>query len=266
MDVGRRIRRRQGVRRRQCKAGGEWVDTAMAGGENARAADDQPHRRRQSADRHAVQHRQAVRRSRRPGPAAADLDASPSAGRMERHHAAGLARRRDAATARSMPLPVNIHGQNWLCYSKRGASRRPASPSRRRPGTTSSRRCDKLKDAGIIPLALGGQPWQERVAVQRRAVSAGRQGPLLQGLSRQGPRGDPLARVQEGRRDLRQAARLVDAGRRAATGTTPPPWSSPDKAGIQFMGDWVKGEFIAAGQTAGQGYGCILGLGEQRLR
>ena len=28
------------------------------------------------------------------------------------------------------------------------------------------------------------------------------------------------------------------------------------KAGMQIMGDWAKGEFIAAGLTAGEEYGC----------
>ena len=27
---------------------------------------------------------------------------------------------------------------------------------------------------------------------------------------------------------------------------------------MQFMGDWAKGEFIAAGQTAGKEYGCAV--------
>jgi glucose/mannose transport system substrate-binding protein len=32
------------------------------------------------------------------------------------------------------------------------------------------------------------------------------------------------------------------------------------RAGIQIMGDWAKGEFTNAGQTAGKQYGCIPGL------
>ena len=30
------------------------------------------------------------------------------------------------------------------------------------------------------------------------------------------------------------------------------------KAGMQIMGDWAKGEFVAAGQTAGKEYGCTV--------
>jgi glucose/mannose transport system substrate-binding protein len=30
------------------------------------------------------------------------------------------------------------------------------------------------------------------------------------------------------------------------------------KAGVQFMGDWAKGEFLAAGKEPGKDYGCML--------
>ena len=33
------------------------------------------------------------------------------------------------------------------------------------------------------------------------------------------------------------------------------------KAGVQFMGDWAKGEFTQANQVAGRDYGCIAGFG-----
>ena len=35
------------------------------------------------------------------------------------------------------------------------------------------------------------------------------------------------------------------------------------KAAVQFMGDWAKGEFAAAGQTAGKEYGCAMAPGNQ---
>jgi glucose/mannose transport system substrate-binding protein len=33
------------------------------------------------------------------------------------------------------------------------------------------------------------------------------------------------------------------------------------KAGVQIMGDWAKGEFLAANQTAGKEFGCLAGFG-----
>src|ERR1700712_4428283 len=37
------------------------------------------------------------------------------------------------------------------------------------------------------------------------------------------------------------------------------------KAGIQFMGDWAKGEFIHAGLVADKDFGCVLGPGESNF-
>ena len=46
--------------------------------------------------------------------------------------------------------------------------------------------------------------------------------------------------------------------RPGATGTTRPTLVIQGKAGMQIMGDWAKGEFVAAGQTAGKEYGCTV--------
>ena len=35
------------------------------------------------------------------------------------------------------------------------------------------------------------------------------------------------------------------------------------KAAMQVMGDWAKGEFIAAGLTAGKEYGCVILGGDE---
>ena len=34
-----------------------------------------------------------------------------------------------------------------------------------------------------------------------------------------------------------------------------------NRAGVQIMGDWAKGEFSAAGQVAGREFGCFPGFG-----
>ena len=37
------------------------------------------------------------------------------------------------------------------------------------------------------------------------------------------------------------------------------------KAGVQMMGDWAKGEFLAANQTAGKEFGCVVPRRRRRL-
>lgn len=38
-----------------------------------------------------------------------------------------------------------------------------------------------------------------------------------------------------------------------------------DKAAVQFMGDWMKGEFKAAGQVPDKNYLCVIGLKDANL-
>ena len=98
------------------KAGGEWVDTAIADGDQCASRRDQPHRRRQSADSLAVQHRQAVRRPRRPGPLN-NLDGVADEGKWKSFLPPAFV---DAVSrdGHFYAAPVNVHGQNWMFWSK----------------------------------------------------------------------------------------------------------------------------------------------------
>jgi glucose/mannose transport system substrate-binding protein len=156
-------------------------------------------------------------------------------------------------------VPLDIHMQTWIWYSKSafaraGIVREPASV----PELFAA--LDKLKAAGLIPLAHGGQAWQETILFS-----------LV--LSNMGGR-DLYLRVI---RDRDQAAIMSPAFRNvlltfkrlhayvdpASPGRN---WNDATalvingKAGIQIMGDWAKGEFIAAGQQPGRQFGCIAGL------
>ena len=82
------------------KAGGTWKDTAIAGGANARTAAINRTDRRQPAHRHAVQHRQAVRRTRRERHARQRRRRRPRP-RTGRHHPRSDPRRRRRARATS---------------------------------------------------------------------------------------------------------------------------------------------------------------------
>jgi glucose/mannose transport system substrate-binding protein len=53
----------------------------------------------------------------------------------------------------------------------------------------------------------------------------------------------------------------VDAGAPNRTWNDATAMLISGRAGVQIMGDWAKGEFAAAKQTAGKDFGCIAGLG-----
>ena len=59
-------------------------------------------------------------------------------------------------------VPVNIHGQNWLWYNTKIFADAGLEPPKS-IADIARRSGPKLKAAGVIPLAQGGQPWQERL-------------------------------------------------------------------------------------------------------
>ncbi|NHZ98986.1 ABC transporter substrate-binding protein [Massilia sp. CCM 8734] len=157
-------------------------------------------------------------------------------------------------------VPVNIHMQAWIWYSKAafqkaGIAKEPASVDELFAAL------DKLKAAGLIPLAHGGQPWQENILFLSMLAHMGGADLYLKVLRER----DPAAINSEAfRRVLLNFKRLqsyVDPGAPGRNWNDATALVIAGKAGVQVMGDWAKGEFSAARQSAGKEYGCIAGFG-----
>ena len=158
--------------------------------------------------------------------------------------------------------PVNIHSWQWLWLSHAAfEAAGVAVPTNWDEFVAGS---GALRDAGKLPLALGGQSWQ----------SAGLFNVLMVGIA--GP--DVLVQIYgENDTDLAGGdvmARVFKAAadaREMATGSTVQDWNQATNlvitgaAGGQVMGDWAQGEFQVAGQTAGEDYTCLPGLGINEL-
>ncbi len=87
---------------------------------------------------------------------------------------------------------------------------------------------DKLKAAGFIALAHGGQPWQDSTVFEDVVLSVmGADGykKALVDLDHESP--DPAPRWSRRSTELKKVATYMDAERhRPVTGTSPPPRSS----------------------------------------
>lgn len=115
----------------------------------------------------------------------------------------------------------------------------------------------KFLDAGIIPLAHGGQAWQE--AYMFEAVALGVAGSefyksALVDLDEVALRSDEMVSVFEQMSKLRSMVDENAAGRDWNLATS---MVINGKAAMQIMGDWSKGEFTNAGLTAGDDFACI---------
>ncbi len=236
------------------KAGGTWVDNAIAGGANARAA--------------------AINRTVGGDPPTAmqfntgkqfddlvenNLLANVDALAKAENWAAVMPPPILAAVTRDghqYAVPVNIHGQNWFFFS---------NPALARAGATSPQNwtdlftvLDKLKAAGITPLAFSGQKTWERGLFNTTLVGVGGADMFARFW---GKRDVAMLKTAEFRKVIdtyRKLHAYVDAGSPGRNWNDATTLVIQGKAGMQVMGDWAKGEFTAAGQIAGKDYGCTV--------
>lgn len=154
--------------------------------------------------------------------------------------------------------PVNIHSWQWLWLSN--AAFEKAGVPVPKDWNEFVAAAPKLKEAGIQPLALGGQPWQANNLFDALALSLGGKElfeKVYKDKDEEAAAGPEMAKI---------FAAAVQA-RELAKGNNVQDWNQATnlvitgKAGGQIMGDWAQGEFQQAGQTAGKEYTCLAGLG-----
>ena len=236
------------------KAGGQWIDSAVAGGEAARAA----------GVNRIVGGNPPGMMQFNTGKQLDELVKSNFLNNLDAEAAAGkwkdvLPKAIIDASMRDghfYALPVNIHGQNWLWYNTKVLADAGAAEPKSWSDVVAVGA--KLKAKGLIALAHGGQPWQDHILFD--AVLAGEGGSDLYlkvyGKDAQPAIADPkFKHVAEVYAQLRD---LMDPGMPGRNWNDATAMVITGKAGMQVMGDWAKGEFIAAGQSPGKDYGCVV--------
>ncbi|HEY9106859.1 MAG TPA: ABC transporter substrate-binding protein [Roseateles sp.] len=155
--------------------------------------------------------------------------------------------------------PVSIHMPVWL-WSSKAALAKAGVKSEPRSMDELFATLDKLQAAGLIPLAHGGQPWQDlNLFIALLANQGGRNLYLavLRDRDATAIQGEALRQVLLSYKKLRRYVDPASPGRGWADTTA---LLVSGRAGLQFMGDWVKGEFTQAGQQPGRDFGCTPGL------
>jgi glucose/mannose transport system substrate-binding protein len=244
------------------KAGGTWVDNAIAGGANARTA----------GINRMVGGNPPTMMQFNTGKQFDELVSNDLLRDVEKQAQAGKWREimpkpiveASVRNGKFYAVPVNIHGQNWLFYNTKVFADAGLEAPKTFPELIASG--EKLKAKGIIPLALGGQPnWEHNLF---RAVLVGHGGAdmfrKLYGARDQKAMKDP--KFKEVVELFGKMRALVDPGSPGRNWNDATALVITNKAAMHFNGDWAKGEFIAAGQTAGKEYGCTLVGQEPKLQ
>ena len=103
-------------------------------------------------------------------------------------------------------VPVNIHSVNWIWVNKALMDKIGGTEPKNFDELIAL--LDKAKKAGVIPLALGGQPWQEATMFDSVVASTGGVGLLQEGVHRPRRERAEVGHDEEELRQSRQAARL----------------------------------------------------------
>jgi glucose/mannose transport system substrate-binding protein len=153
-------------------------------------------------------------------------------------------------------VPVTIRGENWMFYNKSLLQKLGINVPKTWAQLIAS--AQRLKLAGIIPLALGGQSWQERLLFNSVLVGVG--GPTLyrrvyEQLDESAIDSDLMLKVFETFAQLRQ---YVDAGSPGRRWNQTTQLIIRGEAAFQIMGDWAKAEVAAAGVDLGTSVDCAL--------
>jgi glucose/mannose transport system substrate-binding protein len=155
--------------------------------------------------------------------------------------------------------PLSVHMPAWL-WSSKAALAKAGVKTEPRSMDELFAALDKLQAAGLIPLAHGGQPWQDLNLFSAVLANQGGRELYLAVFRERDPaalQGDALRQVLVTYKQLR---RYVDAASPGRSWNDTTALLISGRAGFTFMGDWAKGEFAQAGQRPGHDYDCMPGL------
>jgi glucose/mannose transport system substrate-binding protein len=155
--------------------------------------------------------------------------------------------------------PVNVHRVNWL-WANPEAFRKAGAKV---PTTWEEffAAAEALKKAGITPVAHGGQNWQDFTTFESVALGVGGADFYRKALVQLDPaslKGATMQRVLETFRRIKGYTDRNSPGRDWNLATA---MVIKGEAGMQLMGDWAKGEFVAAGKQAGKDFVCVAAPG-----
>jgi glucose/mannose transport system substrate-binding protein len=156
-------------------------------------------------------------------------------------------------------VPVNVHRVNWLwanpaVFQKAGVK----VPTTWDEFFTAA---EALKKTGVIPVAHGGQNWQDFTTFEAVALGVGGADFYKKALVQLDPAAVSSPTMEKVLTTFKRVKSYTDKNSPGRDWNLATAMVIKGEAGMQIMGDWAKGEFLAAGKVPGKDFVCAAAPG-----
>ncbi len=152
-------------------------------------------------------------------------------------------------------VPVNVHRINWMWTNPSVFAQAGAEI----PTTWDEfeAAANKIQAAGLIPIAWGGQNWQEATVFEIIVAGVGGTDFYQKTMVDADVSALKSATMVEVFETLRMVLSFIDPGSPNRDWNLATSMVIKGEAAMQFMGDWALGEFVAAGSEHGTDYVAV---------
>ncbi len=156
--------------------------------------------------------------------------------------------------------PVNVHRVNWM-WASSDALKKAGVKSMPKTWDEFFAAGDALKKAGLIAVAHGGQNWQDFTTFESVALGVGGAKFYNDAFVKLDPKALSSDTMKKSLETFRKVKSYTDAAAPGRDWNLATAMLIQGKAGFQLMGDWAKGEFLAAGKVPGKDFMCAAAPG-----
>ncbi len=157
--------------------------------------------------------------------------------------------------------PVNVHSTNWVWGNKAVLDK--VGVEIPKDWNEFIAAMEKVKAAGLVPLAHGGQAWQEATVFDGVVMATGGIDFYRKALVDLDQQALTSAKMQQVFDRMKQLRGLVDDNFSGRDWNLASAMVINGDAAFQMMGDWAKGEFLNAGKQPGKDFVCFRTPGTQ---
>ncbi|MCP8897450.1 ABC transporter substrate-binding protein [Shinella daejeonensis] len=151
--------------------------------------------------------------------------------------------------------PVNIHATNWVWGNKALLDELDIEEPKTWEEFVAA--MEKVKAAGKVGLAHGGQPWQDVTLFDSAALASLGAKDYVRAFVDLDPEVLGSDKMLEAFQKMEQLRGFVDDNFSGRDWNLASAMVLNGEAAFQIMGDWAKGEFMSAGKAAGTDFVCF---------